>query len=152
MIAHDRWVPYQQRHRVLNRVSLIAVLHRPSDEAALSFRTRALDGVWAGVPMLLTEGGEVSRLAREHGWGGVVPPDDVQATAAAMQLLLGEGEQLRIRRAIATSRDVWRWSRVVEPLLDTLPTLPAARRSSLAGALIDAARALLVPPGSEVWR
>jgi hypothetical protein len=69
-----------------------------------------------------------------------------------MQLLLGEREQLRIRRAIATSRDEWRWSRVVEPLLETLPTLPAARRSSLAGALIDAARALLVPPGSEVWR
>jgi glycosyltransferase involved in cell wall biosynthesis len=128
------------------------VLHRPSDEATLSFRTRALDGVWAGVPLLLTEGGEVARLAREHGWGGVVPAGDVQATAAAMLLLLGEREQLRVRGAIATSRDAWRWSRVVEPLLQVLPTLPAVRRSSLAGALIDAARTLLVPPGSEVWR
>jgi glycosyltransferase involved in cell wall biosynthesis len=152
VVALDRWVPYHRRHRVLNRASLIAVLHRPSDEATLSFRTRALDGVWAGVPLLLTEGGEVARLARKHGWGGLVPPGDVEATAAAMQLLLGEREQLRVRSAIATSRDEWRWSRVVEPLLDTLPTLPAAHRSSLAGALIDSARALLVPPGSEVWR
>jgi hypothetical protein len=152
VVALDRWVPYHRRHRVLNRVSLIAVLHRSSDEATLSFRTRALDGVWAGVPLLLTEGGEVARLARKHGWGGLVPPGDVDATAAAMQLLLGEREQLRVRNAIAASRDEWRWSKVVEPLLDTLPTLPAARRSSLAGALIDSARAFLVPPGSEVWR
>jgi glycosyltransferase involved in cell wall biosynthesis len=152
LVALDRWIPYHRRHRVLNRASLIAVLHRPSDESVLSFRTRALDGVWAGVPLLLTEGGEVARLAREHGWGGVVPAGDVQATAAAMQLMLGEREQLRVRAAIASSRDAWRWSAVVEPLLRTLPDLPAVRRLSLADALIDAARTLLVPPGSEAWR
>lgn len=148
VVALDRWIPYHQRHRVLNRSSLIAVLHRPSDEGTLSFRTRALDGVWAGVPLLLTEGGEVSRLARRHGWGGVVPAGDIGATAAAMRLLLGEREQHRVRAAIANSRDDWRWSNVVEPLLRTLPTLPAVPRSSLAVALIEAARALLVPPGS----
>lgn len=152
VVALDRWIPYNRRHRVLNRTSLIAVLHRPSDEATLSFRTRALDGVWAGVPLLLTEGGEVSRLARRNGWGGVVPAADVRTTAATMQLLLGEREQHRARAAIAASRDDWRWSSVVQPLLRTLPTLPVVRRSSLAGALIDAARALLVPPDSRGWR
>ena len=152
VVSLDRWIPYHQRHRILNRASLIAVLHHPSDESALSFRTRAMDGVWAGVPLLLTEGGEVARLAREQRWGSVVPAGDVGATAAAMHLLLGVREQLRVRAAIASNRDEWRWSRVVEPLLHTLPKLPVVRRASLALAALDAARTLLAPTDTGAWR
>jgi glycosyltransferase involved in cell wall biosynthesis len=144
-VALDRWTPYRERHLILNRSSLIAVLHRSGDEAALSFRTRALDGVWAGVPLLLSEGGEVARLAHLHGWGGVVPPADAAATAAALELLLGEREQLRCRAALAASRDRWRWSEVVRPLTSTLPTLPAVRRGSLVQAALRALMIALRP-------
>jgi hypothetical protein len=95
----------------------VAVLHRSGDEAALSFRTRALDAVWTAVPLLLSEGGEVSRLAHLHGWGAVVPPGDAAAVAAAIERLLADGEQARCRAAIARSRPSWTWSRVAEPLL-----------------------------------
>jgi glycosyltransferase involved in cell wall biosynthesis len=149
VVALERWVPYAERHRILNRSTLVTVLHRSSDEAALSFRTRALDGVWAGVPLLLSEGGEVARLAREHGWGAVIPPGDVAAVAAAMELSLGERSQVRSRAALAAGRDRWRWSRVVEPLVHTLPTLPAVRRGWLAGAALRAALRLLLRSGKE---
>lgn len=142
IVALDTWVPYRERHLVLNRASLVAVLHTASDETALSFRTRALDALWAGVPLLLTAGGEVARQVRDHGWGGVVPPDDPRAVAAAMELLLSEREQARCRLAMIRTRDRWTWSRVTGPLLDTLPELPCVPRRSLAPAVVRAALVL----------
>ncbi|PWB78278.1 MAG: hypothetical protein C3F15_02110, partial [Holophagae bacterium] len=117
VVALESWIPYRDRHRILNRAALVAVLHRSGDEAALSFRTRALDAVWAGVPLLLSEGGEVSRLARQHGWGSVVAPGDGAAAAAAIERLLRDTEQASCRRALAESRPRWTWDRVTQPLL-----------------------------------
>lgn len=142
VVALDRWVPYRERHAVLNRASLLAVLHHTGDEAAMSFRTRALDGVWAGVPLLLSEGGEVSRLARQHGWGGVVPPGDAAAAAAAIELLLSDREQARCRLNLARSRPDWTWEQVAQPLLDVLPELPRVRRGSLVAAGLRSGLAL----------
>jgi glycosyltransferase involved in cell wall biosynthesis len=142
VVALERWIPYGERHGILNRSSLLAVLHRATDEAVLSFRTRAMDGLWAEVPLLLSEGGEVARIARDHGWGAVVPPGDVAATAAALALLLGPKAQQRCREALARDRENWRWPRVTEPLRRTLPRLPLVPRRSLAGA-VPASAALL---------
>jgi glycosyltransferase involved in cell wall biosynthesis len=116
---------------LLNRTSLIAVLHRPGAEAELSFRTRALDGLWAGVPLLLSEGGEVARLTVDHGWGGVVPAADPQSTAAALEVMLSEREQLRCRRNLAECRAQWQWSTLAAPLLDALSELPTTPRRGL---------------------
>jgi glycosyltransferase involved in cell wall biosynthesis len=143
VVALDRWTPYSERHRILNRSSLLAVLHRAGDEAALSFRTRAMDGLWAAVPLMLSEGGEVARIARDRGWGAVVPPGDVAATAAALELVLGERVQSQCRAALQAGRSEWTWSRVTCPLVDALPTLPAARRRSVAGAAVAALRRLI---------
>jgi len=140
VVPLEQWVPYAERHRVLNRSSLLAVLHRSGREAELSFRTRAIDGVWAGVPVLLSEGGAVSRLARAGGWGGAVPPGDVDLVAATLDLLLGEREQLRCREALRKIREDWRWSVVTRPLVDALPELPKTHRLGLAAAV---ARSLL---------
>ena len=142
VVGLERWVPYHERHRILNRTSLLAVLHLPGEEAELSFRTRALDGVWAGVPMLLTEGGAVADLVRERGWGAVVPPREPRQTAAAIELALAERQQLRFRSALAADRDGWRWGRVAEPLVAILPRLPQAPRGRFLWAAAKAAWAL----------
>jgi glycosyltransferase involved in cell wall biosynthesis len=143
VVPLKHWIPYGDRHRILNRASVVAVLHhRLGDEAALSFRSRALDGVWTGVPLLLTEGGEVARIARQHGWGYVVPPEDAEAAAAAIERLLTEPEQARCRLQLSRARAQWTWREVVEPLLKVLPELPRVRRASLVGASARALKAL----------
>ncbi len=139
VVAIERWVPYAERHRVLRRASLVAVLHHAGRETELSFRTRALDAVWAGVPLVVSEGGEVALRVRAGGWGGVVPVSDPRTTAAALDVLLGEREQLRCRARLAEARAAWRWSRVTEPLVAALPTLPQAARGGLAGAVVRSA-------------
>ena len=142
VVPLEDWVPAAERHRLLNRVTALAILHRPGDEAGLSFRSGALDGLWAGVPLLLTEGGAVASLAREHGWGAVVPPTAPAATAAALELLLGERTQERCRAALARDRDDWRWSRVVAPLADAFSEIGGTRRGSLVTAGLRSAVAL----------
>lgn len=139
VVPLERWVPYGERHRVLNRASLLAVLHRGGEETRLSFRTRALDAVWAGVPLVVSEGGEVAERVRAAGWGGVVPVGEPRAAAAALEVLLGEREQRRCRERIAATRGEWRWSRVTEPLVAALPGLPQTPRGALAPALLGAA-------------
>ncbi len=142
IVALETWIPYNERHRVLNRASLVAVLHTPSEEAALSFRTRALDALWAGVPLLLTEGGEMARQARDHGWGGVVPPSDPRAVAAAMELLLSRREQARCRVAMTGDRDRWTWAKVTRPIVDILPDLPCVPRRAMVPAVLRSALVL----------
>ena len=148
----ERWVPYAERHRILNRASLVAVLHQRGTEADLSFRTRALDAVWAGVPLLLSEGGTVASRARAEGWGGIVPPQDVELTASALRLLLGRREQNRCRRSLEIHRDDWRWSAVAQPLVDALPELGQTPRTSLAAASIAAATTVLSSPNDPGQR
>jgi glycosyltransferase involved in cell wall biosynthesis len=143
VVPLERWTPYAQRYRILNRASLIAVLHHPGPEADLSFRTRALDGLWAGVPLLVSEGGAVARLTRVGGWGAVVPIHEVDATAAAMKLLLGHRAQERCRRALTAHREAWRWSIVGEPLADLLSDPPPVRRRSVVSAALDATSILM---------
>jgi len=145
VVALDQWVPYAERHRILNRSAIVTVLHRPGAEADLSFRTRALDGLWAGVPLLLSEGGALAAVAHRGGWGAVVPPGDVDLASAAMDLLLGERSQSRCRASLEEQRDGWRWSVVVEPLVEALPKLPATPRSGLVPAALRAAAVLARP-------
>ena len=142
VVPLERWIPYAERHRILNRSSLVAVLHHPGRETDLSFRTRALDGLWAGVPLLLSEGGVVAEIAHQEGWGGVVPAGNVDLAAAAMDLLLTEHTQSRCRASLADQRDDWRWSVVARPLVEAMPEIPATSRRGLAPAALRAAAIL----------
>ena len=131
LIGLETWYPYARRSALLNRASILTVLHHEGEEARLSFRTRAMDGIWAGVPLLLSEGGEVAELVRAGGWGAVTRPGDVASTAAALDLLLSERHQMRCRQALEEAREHWRWSRLIQPLIELLPELPACRRDTL---------------------
>ena len=140
VVALDTWIPYYERHRILHRTSLIAVLHKACNESHLCFRTRAMDGLWAGVPLLLTEGGEVARLVQSNGWGGVVPPGEPKKLASLIEMTLAEREQLRFRRNLAMGQERWTWSNLVDPLSKVLKDLPKTRRNNL---LAPAIRAIL---------
>ena len=142
IVPLERWVPYAERHRVLNRTAVLAVLHRPGLETTLSFRTRALDGVWAAVPILLSEGGAVSDIASSEGWGAVVPPGNAKLAAAALDLLLADRSQERCRAALTRARGDWRWSVVAEPLVEILPELGRDTRKSLVASALRAATVL----------
>ncbi len=118
--------------------SSIARARRPPS----AFAPVSLDGVWAAVPLLLSEGGVASDIANSQGWGAVVPPGNAKLAAAALDLLLADRSQERCRAVLTEARDDWRWSVVAQPLVETLPELGKDSRRSLVPASLRAAAVL----------
>jgi glycosyltransferase involved in cell wall biosynthesis len=109
------WVPVERRYDLLRDVDLLVAPHRPSLETRLSLRTRFLDALAAGCPVVTTEGGAMSRLLREHGAGWVVPPGDAPALARAIVEALEADRAWR--QGAASLLRFFRWEQALAPLL-----------------------------------
>lgn len=138
LVLCDSWVPYEQRHRYLLDADVAVSAHRDTLETRLSFRTRFLDHLWAGVPTVTTEGDELSGQMAAHGAALMVAEGDVDGWRDAMLQLAGHAELRASMRAAAVEfGDRYRWSSVVAPLAaavaDTATAAP--RRSRRAGLL-----------------
>ena len=89
---HD-WVDYDSRAGFLLESDLAVLASGRDLETRLSFRTRLLDSLWAGIPMVLTRGDHFSELVEEKSLGRVVEPRNHQAMAQAILELLESPER-----------------------------------------------------------
>jgi GT2 family glycosyltransferase/glycosyltransferase involved in cell wall biosynthesis len=115
---NETWVPYDERADFLLEADLGVSCHLPHVETAFSFRTRILDYLWAGLPVVTTEGDSFAELAVTQGFGVPVPPEDASALAEVLTALL----QDEARRATMSARsraaaEAFTWNRSLEPLL-----------------------------------
>jgi glycosyltransferase involved in cell wall biosynthesis len=78
------WVPAERRHDLLRDVDVLVAPHRPSLETRLALRTRFLDALAAGCPVVTSEGGAMSQLLRQHRAGWVVAAGDARALGEAL--------------------------------------------------------------------
>jgi glycosyltransferase involved in cell wall biosynthesis len=114
---HD-WVDYSERENVLTEADIGISAHVEHVETAYSFRTRVLDYLWAGLPVVTTRGDTLAATIEHEGAGTAVPPGDVAALAAALDRLLTD-DATRARAAEAATRlaTSYRWSTVLAPLV-----------------------------------
>jgi len=110
------WVPAERRYDLLRDVDLLVAPHTPSLETRLSLRTRFLDALAAGCPVITSEGGTMSRLLREHRAGWVVPPRDAKALAAALREALTT-DTSALREGARELLQAFTWDRALAPLL-----------------------------------
>ncbi|MGH9055409.1 MAG: glycosyltransferase [Acidimicrobiales bacterium] len=107
---HDDWVPYADRHEYLLEADIGISLHVEHLESAYSFRTRVLDYLWAGLPIVATAGDGFAEVIAGEDLGAVVAGGDPAAVAGALQRLLGD-TQVRaacgIRAAAVARRYAW---------------------------------------------
>ncbi|QPK81717.1 glycosyltransferase [Schaalia sp. ZJ405] len=128
------WVPYDRRADVLLDADAGVSTHFEHVETALSFRTRILDYLWTGLPIVATTGDSFGNVLDSEGIGIGVPPEDPQALADALEKVLYEdGVASEMQRNIERYREQFRWSRALEPIVDFLkrprraPDAPLAR-------------------------
>ncbi|MBH0122282.1 glycosyltransferase family 4 protein [Rhodococcus sp. CX] len=116
---NEDWVPYESRSNYLLDAEIGISTHFDHVETAFSFRTRILDYLWAGLPMISTEGDTFSALIARDGLGIVVPPEDVEALSDALiALLTDDSERGRIRERVEQVAQQYTWPVVLAPLLD----------------------------------
>ncbi|MDR1388051.1 MAG: glycosyltransferase [Propionibacteriaceae bacterium] len=113
------WVPYERRADVLLDADVGVSTHYEHLETAYSFRTRILDYLWAGLPIVATTGDSFGNVLDREGIGIGVPPEDVDALAEALETLLYDPAAAEAARAnVARFAKQFRWSKVLEPLIE----------------------------------
>jgi hypothetical protein len=113
----DGWVPYEQRGAYLLEADLGVSAHFDDVESRFAFRTRLLDYLWAGLPIVTTVGDTLGDLVRSRGLGRGVPVGDVSAWVEALESLLEDEDAYgRAQVAVEAVRDEYAWPRAVEPL------------------------------------
>ena len=113
------WVPYEERADWLLDADVGVSTHFHHVETAYSFRTRILDYLWAGLPIVATTGDSFGNVLDSEGIGIGVPHEDVDALEAALETMLYDAERHASARAeVARYAEQFRWNRVLAPLID----------------------------------
>jgi len=115
---NESWVPYADRADYLLDADLGVSTHYEHLETAFSFRTRILDYLWASLPIISTDGDTFAPIIRDNELGRVVPPEDVEALAAAIEELLYDGDaRERIAANITAYAREHTWEHTLRPLV-----------------------------------
>jgi hypothetical protein len=166
----DDWTPYEARARYLRGAAAGLVCHPHHLETRYSFRTRVLDYIWAGIPLILSDGGAFAAITRAEQLGAVVPPEDPHALAAAVLTIADQGKRSQeIAERVRAVRPQFTWQIALQPLLSfcdkprrtrhLADAVFAGRRqriyfpqSSLAGLLSRTVGSLRTAGPAQTWR
>ena len=128
---NSSWVDYDDRQNYLLEADAGVSTHHSHIETTFSFRTRILDYLWAGLPMVLTRGDHFAEVVETHSLGIVVDAGDVSQLADALERILFDDEFIVQTRAnFAGVRESYYWERVLAPLVDFVADAHHARDNS----------------------
>lgn len=112
------WVPYDQLANYLLDANAFVSAHHASLETHYSFRTRTLYYLWAGKPILATQGDILADAVARHGAGRALPQQDVNAWVDALRELRDESRYRHYQAGIAKLARQYPWRQVTRPLLE----------------------------------
>ena len=114
---HEGWVPYDERGAQLREADAGVSAHFDTVETRFAFRTRMLDYLWAGLPVLATGGDVLGELCAREGAGVALGYGDVAGWAAAITRLHDDPAHAAALRAGARAlAPRFSWVRVAAPL------------------------------------
>lgn len=115
---HHDWVPYAERDLWLSSAVLGVSAHHVHLETEFSFRTRIVDYLWCGLPVVTTGGDELGDLIGSRGAGIPVAAEDVDGFTAALAALLDDPERRAVAGAAAHGlAGELSWDAVAAPLI-----------------------------------
>lgn len=111
------WVPYADWPGVLLESDVALSLHYDTLETRLAFRSRVLDYIWAGLPVVATQGDATSEMIAAYGIGIVVEYEDVDGVADALLRLL-EMPRQAFNNQFEKARQALTWKQAAQPLVE----------------------------------
>lgn len=115
---NETWVPYAERQNWLLDADCGVTTHYEHVETTFAFRTRVLDYLWTGLPIVTTDGDSFADLVRTEGLGEVVPPENPDRLATALENVLYDNEFVAsTRERIAVVRERFTWETALAPLV-----------------------------------
>ena len=111
------WVPFSTRGAYLLEADVMVSAHRAHVETRYAYRTRLLDGLWAGRPTVATAGDVLMDSIAAAGAGVAVDPGDVDGFADAVRTYLDRAVRTRAGAAALGLGPAHRWDAVLAPLV-----------------------------------
>ena len=94
------WQPYATRGDLYGAADLGVCTSADPIEATFAMRTRIVDMLWGGVPLVVSSGDALGELVAAHGAGLAVPPHDAERLADALVTLASDATR---RQHMATA-------------------------------------------------
>ena len=115
---NEGWVAYEARADFLLEADVGVSTHLDHVETAYSFRSRILDYLWAGLPIVATAGDAFADIIAAERLGVAVPPGDEVALEAALWHVLGDQASAKACRLnVARVAPNFAWEHALAPLL-----------------------------------
>lgn len=111
------WVGYEDRQNYLLEADVGVSCHFETLETRFSFRTRVLDYLWAGLPIVCTKGDHFAKLVEKENLGFTAEYENPDDLAGKILALLGDrGKYDRCRENVKKAALRYRWSEAAKPL------------------------------------
>ena len=115
----DLPVPFDDRADFLLDSDMGVILQSPNFETQISARTRAMDYLWANLPILINRGDEIAEIVEPHGLGLVLNSSDASEICRSLLAYAGNASHSEAaRQAIREQKARFQWSRMVQPLVN----------------------------------
>lgn len=149
----ETWTSYEDRVNYLLDADVAVSAHFDLPETRFSFRTRILDYLWAGLPVLTTCGDQLADMIQAGQAGQALKYEDVNAWEKAIEALVADSAlRKRYREGATTIGEQFAWSTVAKPLVQycanpyRLPKFREVRMPSI----VDRARAVYSRGGKDL--
>jgi len=117
-VFFNEWTPYEMRQTLLLESDAGLSIHQERIETEFSYRTRVLDYIWAGLPVITTEGDSIAKMVKEEDIGEVVKYEDTTQLARVMESVLANKSLQDIyRKNLKKIRSRFFWENVTRPLV-----------------------------------
>ena len=125
------WVDYSDRHNYLLDADVGISGHFDNPETRFSFRTRMLDYLWCGLPIIATKGDVFGDALNVERIGISVDFEDEDGWVHAIASMMNDRKAIEsVRLEVFRYSESFRWDRVVNPLVERCETItPSADRA-----------------------
>lgn len=145
------WIAYTDWENVLLEADLGLSLHFDSLETHLANRSRTLEFIWAGLPVVTTGLETTSELISKEQLGIIVPVGDVDSVAEAIHAILASGERIQ-ESSLRKVKETYRWEQALLPLIRFCENPKKASDRQLMGSELGNPAHVGIVPELERWK